>query len=276
MTRYDLSVCRRSMARLNADRHHPVIGVFVQQVRQLIHRYSITPDRVMNMDETGIWFDMAATQTIESVGSAQVPIRRVKASKSRFTAAITITAAGTILPPCVIFWGAHMPAELASIDPNSILVLFQKRAWMDTPCMLQYARSLASRFNTSEPKLLIMDSFICHRSVLVQEQLAAVNFHVIFIPPGFTNICQPLDVAFFSPFKAKLRASFHTWNAGLYDNNLWNAQAPTRMTVCSWILGALSSFATASVVGVFSTCSLHVCVDKRPLGSDSQSVVSVS
>jgi hypothetical protein len=103
LKRYDLCVHQRTTARLEADRRDPAIATFIQSFHMLVSRHRIPPEQVINMDETGIWFDMSATRTVNMIGSRQVPIRRVRASNNRFTAVIAVTASGAILCPVVIF-----------------------------------------------------------------------------------------------------------------------------------------------------------------------------
>ena len=182
---------------------------------------------VINMDETGVWFDMSSTRSVETVGARQVPIRRVKNSKTRMIAVISITAGGRVLKPFLIFRGQRMTRELSAIDQNHLRILVQQNAWMDTNCMARYCEDLVEEFGTVRPKLLIMDSFIVHRNHDCLQMLTAANFSVLFIPTGFTDVCQHLDVAFFAGFKSRMRSVFQDWVSNLYDDFRWDGSPPS-------------------------------------------------
>ena len=55
------------------------------------------------MDETPVYFDMPGSRTIERKGKKEVRVRSTGAEKRQFTAVLTSTAAGVMLPPMIIF-----------------------------------------------------------------------------------------------------------------------------------------------------------------------------
>ena len=83
-------------------------------------------DDVINMDETGVWMDMASVRTIETVGMRQVPIKQIRNSKTRCTVVVSITATGRVLRPTVFFRVKRMTTELAAINQEQTRVLVQR------------------------------------------------------------------------------------------------------------------------------------------------------
>ena len=66
--------------------------------------------------------------------------------------------------------------------------------------MIEYCNDLVAQFESARPKLMLMDRFVVHRNPDCLQILSDANFKVEFVPSGFTDICQPLDVAFFAGF----------------------------------------------------------------------------
>ena len=80
------------------------------------------------MDETPMRFELPLSRTLEFSGSRTIPVKSCGAKKRSFTVTLAV-AAGSKLPPAVIFKGVPTPRDLAV--PDSVRVSFQKKGWMD-------------------------------------------------------------------------------------------------------------------------------------------------
>ena len=80
--------------------------VFLNKLNCLAQCYS--PDFILNMDETPVYFDHLEKSTMEFTGTKSVDVHLTGNEKSRFTVVITITASGKLLPFYVILKGLTM------------------------------------------------------------------------------------------------------------------------------------------------------------------------
>ena len=67
--------------------------------------HEFTDDRIINMDETPLYFDMPTSRTISKKGVREVRIRSTGAEKKHLTVILACTASGIMLPPMLIFKG---------------------------------------------------------------------------------------------------------------------------------------------------------------------------
>jgi hypothetical protein len=61
----------------------------------------------LNMDQTALYFEMKSSTTVNVVGARTVLIRDSASNSKRATVCLTVAAAGTKLPPFVIFKGKY-------------------------------------------------------------------------------------------------------------------------------------------------------------------------
>lgn len=78
---------------------------FMKQVKELRKAHSFSPDLIINMDETPLYFDMPASRTINKRGARQIRIKSTGAEKRRFMVILACTASGIMLPLMIIFKG---------------------------------------------------------------------------------------------------------------------------------------------------------------------------
>lgn len=230
LVRYDLGVRRKSSCRNPSVAYGHVVEKFQRDILEIIHNYGIHKNNIFNMDETGCYFGMSPDYTIDKIGTKKISIVTNSASKKRFTCVFTIRADGTALKPLVIFKGKNRPKNL-SIPEGIFSVEYQSNAWMTRDLMKKYIESLPF---SDEPKLIIMDAFIVHKNTEILKLLQEKNYHTIFVPSGFTDILQPLDVGVMHPFKSAIKDVFTNWsNEQEFVND--RLPIPKPNTVLSWV-----------------------------------------
>ena len=128
--------------------------------------------------------------------------------KENITALCAITCSGTKLPMMLIASGKTPRVEesqLGDISPH--WPAHSVSGWTTEDVFLQYLNHLSEYFNNEEVHL-ILDVYTAHRTASVKEIAEALHIHLYFIPPGCTDLLQPLDVKVFGSLKAKARALF--------------------------------------------------------------------
>ncbi len=93
-----------------------------------------SPDFIINMDQTPVYFSMMPSTTLEVVGRKTIHVRKSTSDTKRATVAVTITASGRILPAVVVFKGKRngcIVNDEFETYPNEHFYACQKNAWMD-------------------------------------------------------------------------------------------------------------------------------------------------
>lgn len=108
------------------------LSSFLCDIKALRTQHRFPNELIINMDETPVYFDMAANSTIEKRGKNEVVIRSTGAHKRRFTVTLTCTAAGQMLQPFVTF-KAKTERMLKKIQYNEkdVIITTQAKGWMD-------------------------------------------------------------------------------------------------------------------------------------------------
>ncbi|KAJ8519215.1 hypothetical protein ON010_g18103 [Phytophthora cinnamomi] len=79
-------------------------------------------------------------------------------------------------------------------------------AWWNSYISLQFLRyHFTYRDNMDEKLLLLRDDFSGHWTQEVLDYAASINVILMKVPPRYTYVCQPADVAWNQPFKCRLR-----------------------------------------------------------------------
>ncbi|KAE8987282.1 hypothetical protein PR001_g22369 [Phytophthora rubi] len=99
--------------------------------------------------------------------------------------------------------------------------------------------------------LLLWDDFSGHWTEEVVSYAKSINVVLMKVPPSATSVCQPADVAWNYPFKARLR---DCWVTNLRDQlrahtigKKFELKAPDRGTIARWIRSAWDGLSAATI-----------------------------
>lgn len=81
---------------------------FVKIIRPFLHGPSRDPRFILNMDQTPVFYSMHEKHTLNVKGARTVNLRSCKNDSERITVAVTISAAGDLLQPTIVFKGKYM------------------------------------------------------------------------------------------------------------------------------------------------------------------------
>ena len=201
MKRNHLSLRRGHYKRRPPERNDAVINDFVADIVSLLR--STDHNRVINADETA-WFILPSdTRTWAETGSDSVVLQTVDDDKKKLTVMASITAAGTKLPLFVIAKGKSKRCEESQIGDISPHVSSHSEAsWMTTACFEEYLRMIRQQYPDNDPLFIIVDSFSVHKAQSAMTLAAELNITLKLIPPGMTNLLQPLDLRIFGVLKS--------------------------------------------------------------------------
>jgi hypothetical protein len=74
------------------------------------------------------------------------------------------------------------------------------------------------KVSASVPKLLVLDSFTAHCTPGVAEKAKELGVHLLFIPGGYTSVCQPADVAWNKPLKLNISKEWSSFVIAQLDS----------------------------------------------------------
>lgn len=110
---------------------------------------------------------------------------------------------GHFVPPALIFPRKNWKHELLDGAPVGTLGLVQEKGWMTGEVFLQWLEHFCQHVKASleDKVLLVLDGHSSHKNLDVLEYAKTNGVIMVCLPPHCTHRMQPLDVAFFGPFK---------------------------------------------------------------------------
>jgi hypothetical protein len=181
---------------------------FVARIHELLGQFP--HDRIVNIDETnwrtvagGIW-------TWAATGSESVTCAVDNNEKEGITVIAAVDAAGTKLPLTVIGKG-KTPRCLTALNlPPEVWAITSESGWTTIEVMCEYFRLLRTHIYPTGPLVVLLDAFSAHRSPITKAVAELFNVRLVFIPPGCTDVLQPLDRRVFGVLKARARQLWRT------------------------------------------------------------------
>ncbi|KAI3630572.1 hypothetical protein MIR68_012007 [Amoeboaphelidium protococcarum] len=245
LDRNNLSIRRKThdQTKLSEEEMGRLHRDFVVYVRYLMDEFSVEDDDAINMDETGVHFDMTSSTTVEIKGTQHVSV--VSSSNSgHCTVFLAVSLAGTKLKPLIVFKakpGATVHKQIlagrndydarviCTVQENAYCDEFVMGVWLDK-CLNPHL----NRNNEKKLSLLMMDNFSPHQCASVRDQLSESFCLLVMLPPNMTSKVQILDVGVNKPFKDHIRAQFLTFMSDFLENQ----QKVTREMMSTWVANA--------------------------------------
>ena len=221
----------------------------MQKVRPIVSGPLIQGSMILNMNQTPVWFSHGPKRTLNLQGERSVAVVSSDTSSARVTVAVPVSSASDMIKPMIVFKGQQSGRialkELPTFEnKEKAHHICQPRAWMDEENMCcwvtQILQPYAQRHAAGSPVVLFLDSFKVHKMDSVKELLASIGMQVVYIPPGCSGSCQPVNVGINKPFKDPMRAEWEKWLEG-QDLEADQIATPSRRTVSSWVTDALYS-----------------------------------
>lgn len=170
----------------------------------------VSPDLIVNYDETNLTDDPGKSKVIIRRGAKHAE-RIMDSSKVSTSVMFSGTASGDVLPPFVVYKSKYIYDVWTERGPKGTVYGNSNSGWFDSHLFEQwFFRVVLKYFKNKDPlnekpKLLIGDNLASHISITVIESCRKHNIRFVLLPKNSTHLCQPLDVAFFRPLKAKWR-----------------------------------------------------------------------
>lgn len=178
------------------------------------------PHRIFNVDETGLQPVVPSPKVLAKRGTARVG-RVSSAERGKTTTAVCcVSAAGTSVPPMLIFGGRKkVDPRLLKDAPRGTIMGSSDNGWITSQLFCKWMDHFIDHAGPSQDRrvLLIMDNHKSHISMELIGQARKAGVDIVTIPPHTSHIVQPLDIAVFAGFKAAWRRQvgyYHDSNPG--------------------------------------------------------------
>jgi hypothetical protein len=186
------------------------------------------PKDVYNMDETGLFYNMAPDRTI-----ASRQIEGSKKEKTRITIAFTCNADGSDRIEPLIIGHANKPRCFKKKTGQELgfFYLSNKKAWMTG----SFFQIFLKRFNMHVKRkvLLLIDNAPSH----VWNSSETPNIDIVCLPPNTTSKLQPMDAGIIASFKCHYRRRQLSHALDLLDAAK-NPYKVDQLTAMKWVIAA--------------------------------------
>ncbi|RHY07732.1 hypothetical protein DYB25_013702, partial [Aphanomyces astaci] len=204
------------------------------RIQSVIQEHAI--EDIYNADQTGINYEYLPKETINAKGAKTVWIKCAGHEKDRMTAMLLAESKGNKYP------------------------LFLVLKSMESKVKKVVQENLTTRKN-NKPVLLLWDDFSAHFTEDVVAYAKTVNVVLEKIPPTFTWICQPANVAWMKPLKACLRRKWVDHLRAEIDGSKmsdepFKLRAPDRFELVEWVNDAWDSIARRTIISGFEKCHI--------------------
>lgn len=169
-----------------------------------IDKHKIDATRIYNVDETGIQTNSNKPPKILSKsGKKQVGIISSVERGKLTTVVCCCNAAGSFIPPFLIFGRKRMVPRLLDGAPPGTVASCTDNGWINGPTFLEWLRHFVDMTRPSPEKkiLLLMDNHESHKHLAVLDFASKNNVIFVSLPPHTTHRLQPLHTCVYGPFK---------------------------------------------------------------------------
>ncbi|CAD6223960.1 GSCOCG00005411001-RA-CDS, partial [Cotesia congregata] len=188
---------------------------FYDLLESVIIKYKLTPDRIFNVDETGVTtVPKHQSKIIAPKGKKQVGVLTSAERGQLVTTEICVSAAGTYLPLMFVLPRKKLPARLSEILIDDCWAQCHSSGCITSEIFFKWFVWFVKIVQPTEerPVLLVLDGHPTHT-----QNLDVINYarkhHVIIIclPPHCTHRLQPLDVSVIRPASIAYSDAVKQW-----------------------------------------------------------------
>lgn len=160
--------------------------------------------QIFNVDETGCSTVSTKTPNVLSPTGQRRVIKVSSAERgSNVSVACCISAVGHYVPPFFIFPRVRMQPHFMNNAPPGSLGVCNESGWMNAETFIKWLEHFIKNVRPSEDNqvLLLMDNHSSHVTLQAVNLCRDHHISVLGFPPHTSHRMQPLDVAFYGPFK---------------------------------------------------------------------------
>lgn len=175
----------------------------------------ISPTRVFNCDETNVALCPKSNKILTKKGSLTA-YKITDDVKIGITVLFMYSASGKRAPPMILFpYKEKLPRSIIAKIPTGWGVGISDNGWMTLELFYEYMTNVFYPWLLQEeiefPVVLYLDNHSSHLTMPLVKFCREKKIEIIGLYPNSTHIMQPLDIAFFHPFKEAWKKTVTRW-----------------------------------------------------------------
>lgn len=177
---------------------------FYENLSELMSKYKFPPDRIYNMDETGLTSVPNKIPKVIAVKGKRSVNKVSSAERGQLvTAVCSVSASGHYVPPALIYPRKRIKMGLLNGAPPGTILMLSDSGYINTTLFVDFLKHFQHHVNATEenPVLLILDNHSSHCSLEGVLYCRENNIHLLTIPPHSSHRTQPLDRCLFKALK---------------------------------------------------------------------------
>ena len=161
------------------------------------------PDRIFNLDETGLNTDSSSRKVYTKKGVRDVYMMQPTAGKTMYTVLFCASAGGEYLPPMVVYKAKKINLNWVANGPDGAVYSVSESGYMHDYNFEQWFRTVFVKHvaNYEKPIVLTYDGHGSHLTYQTVKAAKENSIIIVCLPPHTSHALQPLDVACFKSVK---------------------------------------------------------------------------
>jgi hypothetical protein len=196
---------------------------------------------IFNMDETGLFYNMAPDRTIASRQT-----EGVKQDKTRITIALTTNADGSEYISPLFIGHANKPRCFKKKTGSELGFEYKSntKAWMTALFFQDWLKAFDRKMSSqARHVLLLLDSAPFH--IIVEGELTNTKIHML--PPNTTSKLQPMDSGIIAAFKKRYRHRHMSNAVDRDENGEVNLYKVDQLTAMKWSIEAWKDVSATTI-----------------------------
>ena len=201
-----------SLARDSAFNRYTV-GKFYDNLGSIMDLHKFECHDIYNVDEMGCTTVSAPENIVTGKGVKQVGSITSAERGKLVTAVYGINAAGSVVPPMLIFPRKNVREHFTKGGPPRCIWGANSSGWVNEDLFLDYLNYFIrhTRYSKENKVLLILDNHEAHISLAAIDLAKENGVVLLTMPPHTSHRLQPLDVCCFKPFKMVYAQAMENW-----------------------------------------------------------------
>lgn len=193
----------------------------------------LTADRIFNCDETSLPLSPEAGAVLAEKGARSV-YQVTDDSKQNLTVLSVYSAAGVRAPPMIMYsYKESIPVNIADKIPEDWGVGNSDTGWQTAETFYEFMTNVFTPWLQKQdiqlPVLFYLDNHSSHLSPPLVSFNRENQIELVGLLPNSTHITQPLDIAFFHPFKSEWKRTLPKWKNARNISRIKKEDIPTVM-----------------------------------------------
>ena len=179
----------------------------------VLDTYQFTPNRIFNLDETGVTTVQNPKKVVTASGTKSVGSITFSKRSELVTVLYAVCASRHALAPMLIFPRVRYRKHIICGGPPGFIGRATRSGWINADLFVDFLMHI-SKLTGCSPAckiLVIMDNHESHLSIAAIGKARNLGIVLLTIPPKTSHKLQPLDVSVYGPFKSGYKKAIDNW-----------------------------------------------------------------